>query len=262
MDQRKKGLDSPLGEQGPKKSQPLYGIVGDGKVARHFAHYFTLKEIPFVSWSRKKTDPSGQTPSDALHSCTHVLLLIKDSAIEEWAQAHQELLSQKSVIHFSGALITPLAWGTHPLMSFGPELYALSDYERIPFICEASETKDFKTEFPELSNEAYSIPAEQKPLYHSLCVLGGNLSVLLWQKAFHDFRSRLDLPEKVLHPYLRQITRNLVNDSQNALTGPIAREDIQTLRKNLDALGGDAYANVLRTFIQAASPRLAKELQK
>ena len=54
------------------------GIVGDGRVARHFHHDFTLLGLSVFLWSRRVPAPP---PPEALASCRTVLLLIRDDAI-------------------------------------------------------------------------------------------------------------------------------------------------------------------------------------
>ena len=80
--------------------------------------------------------------------------------------------------------------------------------------------------------------------------MAGNFSTLLWSKAFTDFEQRLGLPASVLHPYLESITANL-EGSDAPLTGPLARGDVATVERHLDALDGDPYAGVYRAFVDA-----------
>jgi predicted short-subunit dehydrogenase-like oxidoreductase (DUF2520 family) len=226
-----------------------YGIVGDGRVARHFAHYFSLKKIPYQSWSRRA--PKGVEPQAALAGCTTILVLISDSAIEPWIEtARASGLGGARFIHFSGALVTKLAWGLHPLMSFDQGSYELAEYEKIPFICE-EEGAAFAEIFPELPNPSFKIPAASKALYHALCVMSGNFTVLLWQKMFGDLEKRLGVPSSAALPYLERIVANLKANPAGALTGPLARGDQQTIRKNLDALAGDRYQKIYQSFVEA-----------
>jgi hypothetical protein len=163
--------------------QVPFGIVGDGRLARHLIHYFNLLRIPYRQWSRQgagqaagKSDPASMV--QALLSCQTVLLAISDSAIENVArdflasyealvafvseveasvmesgssrsgisstpkippsQSPSENISRLKaprLIHFSGALVTPLATGMHPLMTFTKGFYELADYQKMAFVC-------------------------------------------------------------------------------------------------------------------------------
>ena len=61
------------------------GLVGDGRAARHFHHYFNLLGLPVCAWSRRA---SRAVPSPAaLGECRTVLLLIQDAAIVPFVEA-------------------------------------------------------------------------------------------------------------------------------------------------------------------------------
>jgi predicted short-subunit dehydrogenase-like oxidoreductase (DUF2520 family) len=229
-----------------------YGIVGDGRMARHMAHYLTALNIPFKQWARKT---SKQTPIEVLGQCPIILVLIKDSAIESFINAWPDLRT-KQLIHFSGALVSPLASGFHPLMTFGNELYSLSQYEQIPFIGEKGGVA-FKKVFPNLKNPFYAIDAQLKPLYHALCVMSGNFSVLLWQSLFDGLEKKMMIPRQAALPYLQQITQNLITQGEKALTGPISRKDYPTLLRNIAALDDNPLQEIYLAFIKAYLPELA-----
>jgi predicted short-subunit dehydrogenase-like oxidoreductase (DUF2520 family) len=239
-------------------AQPI-GIVGDGRVARHFAHYFGLKRIPVRQTHRK-----NQLDYSVLADCRSILLLVSDPAIEPIARDVQALFPKKPLLHFSGSLVTPLARGVHPLMTFGPELYDPSLYASIAFVGECEE-EYFRLLFPELENPYFKIAPEKKALYHSLCVIGGNFTAFLWTKLFEDFKNQLDLPPEAAIPYLKQVAQNLADHPQNprsTWTGPIARQDAAAVGRNLAALEGDAFQPIYQEFVRAFAPELATERSK
>jgi predicted short-subunit dehydrogenase-like oxidoreductase (DUF2520 family) len=90
---------------------------------------------------------------------------------------------------------------------------------------------------------------KKKSLYHSLCVLSGNFTTMLWQKVFQDFQDKLKLEPELLLPYMEQTFENLNLNWVDALTGPLARKDDATIEKNIHALEGDLYQNVYRSFV-------------
>lgn len=226
-------------------------LVGDGRLARHFAHYLKLENLSFDQWSRRSfaTDSAGSLEALAERS-THVLLAVSDSAIEPFLMANP-FLRRLVNIHFSGALVTPFALGVHPLMTFGPELYSLEDYRRIPFVVE----RERPVILPGFSNQIFEIAAELKPLYHALCATSGNFTVMLWEAVFARFAS-IGLPREVLFPYMVRTTTNLLNaGDESVLTGPLKRGDFETVEKHLAALEGDPLADVYRAFVRFALPQ-------
>jgi predicted short-subunit dehydrogenase-like oxidoreductase (DUF2520 family) len=230
---------------GPDFTASRYGIVGDGRLARHIACYFSLLHIHHRQWSRR----TAQDPARLLCECPVVLVLISDDAIEGFIREHFQGSSQ-TIVHCSGALSTPLALGFHPLMCFGPENMSLEEYAAIPFISEKG-GRPFPEVFPELKNPHYEIPKGAAPLYHSLAVMAGNFSVILWQKLFRDFQDKLGLPKAAALPYLRRVLRSIEADAESALTGPLQRGDKATIARNLKALKGDPFAKVYESFVRA-----------
>lgn len=236
-------------------------LVGDGRMARHFSHYLDLSGYSslYRTWSRRLEAAQGLSLAQAVQGSDTVLLLIRDSEIEPFIQAHPEL-EGKTLVHFSGALITPFATGFHPLMTFSQDLYPLETYQAVWFVCEEGGAK-FGDVLSFLSNRNITVPGELKPLYHALCVLGGNFTALLWQKVFKDFEERLGIPSEAALPYLRQVTTNLTENPGGALTGPLQRRDIPTLRKNRQALIGDPFQAVYEAFLGAVAPDMLQTLQ-
>src|SRR4051812_35105516 len=92
-----------------------YGIVGDGRLARHLSHYFRKQGLDLRTWSRR----GGGVAAESLGDRDILLLMISDAAIEPWIRDNP-WTEGKRLIHFSGALASELATGFHPLMSFGP----------------------------------------------------------------------------------------------------------------------------------------------
>jgi 2-dehydropantoate 2-reductase len=215
-----------------------YGIVGDGRVADHFAHYFRLLGIPFRQWSRR-------SPGQALDGCPVILLLVADPAVEELARGYGD----RVCVHFSGSLLSDVVHGMHPLMSFGRELYGLEQYRRVPFVAEDPEV--FRQLFPRLENPCFGIRREDKARYHALCAMAGNFTGFLWAKLFQEFPLSLGIPPEAAIPYLEQVCRNIAAAPMRPdsfLTGPIVRRDAAAVAKHLAALEGDAYRAVYEAF--------------
>jgi len=225
------------------KSLPC-AIVGDGRMATHFARYLELSGIPFKQWSRKT---SSEDPSDYFKDTRAVFLLIRDDAIASYVEEHPGL-KERTLIHFSGSLYLKEIPSIHPLMTFTKGLYSLEKYRNIPFIHEKGKIS-LRDILPELPNPVQAMDVRQKSLYHSLCVLSGNFTTMLWQKAFSDFDEKLNLDDHLLIPYMEQTFENLKNNRAEALTGPLARRDEATVERNLEALEGDKYQNVYRSFV-------------
>ena len=245
-------------------------IVGNGKVARHMMHYFTSLGQPYTHWFRQtKSSPVSGDHSNAkpsrlasykqklhhifqsdnsidsqLGSAPIVLLLISDDQIQQFIE-NNPLLKNKKLVHFSGSLNIDGAVGCHPLMTFGPELYAQKDYTKIPFVVD--EGVDFKSLFPLLENPVHHIKLEDKARYHAYCVMAGNFSQMMWQAIGREMQ-RINLPKDVMSAFLLQNTQNFIQNPELAATGPFVRGDLNTIAKHQVALAEQPLAEVYQAF--------------
>ena len=231
--------------QVPQRDPPYrYLIVGNGRLACHFRHYFQLLSIPFLFWWRGQ----GKEISPLLNKADKVIALINDDHIEKFIQ---EQLSKNTGrlcwIHCSGLLSTPLAESAHPLMTFADELFDLAKYEKIPFVTETGR-KSFPELFPELSNPHVSIPSEQKQFYHAWCSMVGNFTTILWQEFFKTLEEKFHMKRELAFLYMEQIILH-IKEEENPLTGPLARGDWLTVRRHRESLEHSPFSDVYEAFV-------------
>lgn len=226
----------------------MYCIIGNGRMSKHMQFYFKGIGVKYEVWSRHD---NIEQLNHAIDQSTHVLILINDAAIVPFIQEGSDKLRNKLLIHFSGSLHTNLAVGAHPFMMAGKTLYPLDEYKKIPFVID--EGYVFSDLFPSLENPHFNIHKDKKPLYHALAVLGANGSILLWQKAIQEFQKQLGLPKEVLLSCIRQVAQNLEKNEKEALTGPLVRNDLETISRNLRSLNNDPYKDVYQSLVKAYS---------
>ena len=231
-----------------------YAIVGGGRLARHFSEYFRLLEIPHSCWTRDRWSPfnthelsdAEQRLKETAGDADHVLLLVPDNAIIGVLKKYP-FLHEKQLIHCSGSMSIPGVAGAHPLMTFPDHLYELDTYQNVPFILETGST--FSRLFPALPNPNFVVNFEDKTRYHAMCVMAGNFSQLMWKVITDRFEQQFDLPAVTLHPYLNQVTKNFIQAPESALTGPLTRNDQQTIDRNLNSLGDDSLQELYAAFV-------------
>ncbi len=219
-------------------------LIGSGRLFRHLEFYFQQKNISLMTWNRSQ---DLELLQKLVSEASHILLAISDFALEPFINQYLKSYSKK-IVHFSGASNIPRAFSAHPLMSFGPELYELETYEKIHFVITAP--APLAELIPGLKNNFTNISAENKALYHALCVLGGNFPILLWTKMSDGFKE-LGLPPEAAQIYLEKIVENFNRQGRSALTGPLVRKDLVTIQANLNALNDDPFQKVYSAFVEA-----------
>lgn len=244
-----------------------YAILGGGRLARHMARYLDQLGLPWTGWARDRSSSLNTSDAadaerrlrEAVEPASHALVLVSDAAIGPLLGRYP-WLHAKTLVHCAGALSLPGVAGAHPLMTFADEPYELDTYRRIPFVVE--EGHAFGDLLPGLPNPHFPLPARDRAAYHALCVMAGNFPQMLWRAAA-DGLSELGLPPELLGPYIEQAARNAAHGQGEALTGPLARGDTATVRRNLDALGTSPRAALYRAFVrfhaQSATAPAARE---
>lgn len=236
------------GHHTPSSSKANYLLIGSGRVARHLTHYFQLLNIHIKTWDRAQ-DPLALRQK--ISESKHILLAISDSALAGFFRQHLAGLD-KTVVQFSGAHNFEGMIAAHPLMTFGPELYQLSNYQKIHFTMTDGTLAEA---IPDFKNPSSVLSAEQKALYHASCVLGGNFTTLLIAKMIANLKS-LNIPESAAQGYLEKVVENTFANPGKALTGPLVRRDVLTVDANLVALNADViqpnaseiYQSFLKTY--------------
>ncbi|MCK4571041.1 DUF2520 domain-containing protein [Candidatus Bipolaricaulota bacterium] len=161
--------------------------------------------------------------------------------------------ASSSVVHCSGALSldvlnsaaqTGAATGSlHPLQTFAPGAEHAARLSDITYALEASgnELHDTLEELVEtLGGRPQWIASADKPLYHASAAMASNYLVALLGDAsrlWESFGFSRDSGLQSLLPLVRGTIDNLQGVGfPDALTGPIARGDVDTVRIHLDAL--------------------------
>lgn len=227
-----------------------YGIAVTCFFARHpqklqdFAKNFPVDLIPVHSKFPAFSESLQKTKTQIL------FLAVPDDAIEEVAHSlrYQDFLPPL-IVHLSGALsydaLFPISKRSSPAQ-FHP-LASLSGQHQIPpgtlnAIC----TPDPKTEqiLFELSRQIKLTPSFVKngmqPFYHVAACITGNLPIALLSDSIYLMQQAgidANLARKGLAKLLRSTAKTIERKQlANALTGPIARGDVGTVKQHLFTL--------------------------
>lgn len=226
--------------------------------------------------------------ADAVRSADVLWLTVPDDAIAEVAAEIADLLGDRSglglvAIHSSGlgrlSLLDPLrAAGAatlclHPLQTFSADGPHPGILDGVPFAVTASDdsTAAFGSWLAErLGGRPFPLHDDHKPLYHLAAVVASNLFVALESEAADLMGAatarNADGGTQLLAPIVAATAANLgACGPAAALTGPVARGDVGTVRSHLHLLGERAprfvptYKALSLQALRLAAPRLDNE---
>ena len=195
-------------------------------------------------------------PDHVVSGADLVLLALPDDALAGMVRGlvgTGSIRSGQIVLHTSGAhgvdVLAPAAMAgalplaLHPVMTFTGRV---EDLERIAACCfgvtaaDGDETAWSVGEalVVEMGAEPVRIPPAARPLYHTALAHGANHVVTLVGESAELLREAgVGVPERLLGPLLSAALDNALRHGDRALTGPVARGDVGTVRAHLEVLG-------------------------
>jgi len=245
------------------------GFIGAGTVGTALA--ITLHErgyavIAVASRSKSSADrlasrvpecKSFEKKQAVADAAELVFITTPDDAIAQVA-AELHWHRGQSVVHCSGAhsldILEPArkagaqAGAFHPLQTFANVAHAIKNLPGSTFGLEAEGDllDTLKGMAQDLDGTWVKLGAGDKVLYHAAAVVACNYLVTLMKMATDLWQTfGVSTPEatRALLPLLRGTLNNLENVGlPNCLTGPIARGDLGTIKKHLEALDKSAPA--------------------
>ena len=239
------------------------GFIGAGTVGTALAVRLKEKGYPVIAVaSRSKSSAdrlAGTVPGCHAYeqkqavadAAELVFITTPDDAIEQVA-AELKWHKGQSVIHCSGAhsvdVLEPArkdgaqVGAFHPLQTFANIAHAIKNIPGSTFALEAEGEllETLKKMTLDLDGTWVKLGAGDKVLYHAAAVIACNYLVTLMKMSTDLWQVfGVSTPEatRALLPLLRGTLNNLENIGlPNCLTGPIARGDLGTIKKHLEAL--------------------------
>ena len=239
------------------------GFIGAGTVGTALAVRLSSKDYQVIAVS-SRSQTSARKLAQAVSGCRAfnnnqdvadaaelIFVTTPDDAIASVAAETQWHRGQ-SVVHCSGALSVDILesarkLGTrvgafHPLQTFASVKQAIENIPGSTFAVEAEEPllstlKDMATA---LDGHWIELKANDKVAYHAAAVIACNYLVTLVKLAT-DLWQSFNIPQSQATQALLPLIRGTIHNIDTVgipqcLTGPIARGDIETIKKHLDAL--------------------------
>ena len=272
---------------------PKTTLIGSGAVGSAITYALHKKGYPVVSiisrtgasakqLAKKVHTKRVSTVSQDIAPDTALLLLgVNDDALEtvidEVASIKKLKFRNMFIIHFSGVQTSTLfdvlkrkgatVASVHPIQSFPKSAPFPQLVGRLRGCFYGIEGEDDALEKAEklvgyLGGKIVVVPRELKPLYHAACVFASNYFVVLLN-AISELAAAAKLYiswTELFGPMMTATMENTIRSGPvQALTGPIVRNDITTVRAHLKALEASAPQFVpLYTMCALEVARIAK----
>lgn len=277
------------------------GFIGAGKVGFSLGRYFKENGYfvtGYYSRSRKSAEEAADFTgsryypglADLVRDSDTLFLTVPDGAIGKvWDDMLDLPIENKNICHCSGSISSAVffnaekrgayRFSVHPLCAVNDRYHSFRHLGETYFTLEGSAERleEMKKIFASMGNVVVVIDAEQKVRYHAAAVMVSNQAAaladigaeLLQQCGF----SRRDA-EKALGPLIAGNAQNIAQRGPTeALTGPVERGDIDTVRNHLSVLDGQArelYVQLSERLVRIAERKhpdrnyeeLKKELEE
>ncbi len=266
-----------------KSTSPLrVGVVGAGRVGAVLASALRSRGHEIVSVAGE-SDASlrriaellpGVTvakPTAVARACDVLLLTVPDDMLDNVVTqlaASGSLRPGQYVVHTSGShglrVLDPAARlgarvvALHPAMTFTG---TARDLDRLPEcvfgVTAGPDERAWAEEVvAELGGEVMWVPEGQRGLYHAGLAHGANHLVTLVTQAMELLSvAGADDPAAILRPLLVAALDNALTDGDAALTGPIVRGDVNTVRAHLAEIAA-AAPDTLPSYVALAGATL------
>lgn len=239
----------------------IIGFIGAGKVGCTLAKYFSLHGMQiggFYSRSyihAKEASEFTQTKAfskldDIVNECDCLLITVPDSQIKiVWLELCHLPIKNKWIGHCSGLLtskifrknssVHPFAFSLHPLYAIYDRFDCYQNMPKAYFTLEANRKFIPKLQafFSLLKNPLAILPANKKPLYHVACVMLSNQVIALAQIGVNLLTKcgfDTEFSEQAWRPLFFENANTVYQVGIiDALTGPIERGDIETIKQHL-----------------------------
>ncbi|WP_228764911.1 MULTISPECIES: Rossmann-like and DUF2520 domain-containing protein [Aeromicrobium] len=265
--------------------RPTMGIVGAGRVGSVLASRFRAAGYPLAGVSARSEASLLRTstllpgvavlsPAEVAAASDVLVLAVPDDAliaVTEELAASGAVHPGQYVLHTSGrhgldalAALTrlgarPIAF--HPAMTFSGTSV---DFDGAPVfgLTAASAERPFAEQLvADLGGVPMWVAESDRALYHAALAHGANHLVTLVAQSMDLLRGAgAEDPAAVLRPLLTAALDNVLAYGDAALTGPVVRGDITTIRAHVDALAAahvddatvDAYLELARATARRA----------
>lgn len=262
------------------------GFIGAGKVGFSLGKYFSLNGIAVSGYFSRSESSAKEaaaftgseffSDTDRLIAESDVIFLtVPDGAINAaYASLNKELLNGKQLCHCSGAMSAEEAFpdiekygakatSVHPLFPISSRTESYKELGNAFFCIEGDCADEWSSILSHSGNPVRIIDSSVKSRYHAACSIASNLvcglireSAELLETCGFSGKEALTALEPLAMSNIRRIFE--VGPAA-ALTGPVERNDVTTVKKHISCLNGEIntelYRSVSRKLTEMAKER-------
>ena len=245
------------------------GIIGAGKVGVSVGRYLKDNNIQIAGFYDIDCDNAAfaaQFTNTDCFSDLEKLVIMSDTlfittpdnvigSVWDCIIKNNMSVQNKIVCHFSGALSSDVftdsqstgasVCSIHPMLAFSDKLTSYRIPANTFFAVEGDETavSAMKSLFESPGNTVCRIDKSKKTLYHTAASVLSNELVALLDMGYSLLElcgfSRDEAVKATQNLVSGNVKSVLENGCVNALTGPVERNDLQTVKKHIDSLQGE-----------------------
>ena len=242
----------------------VIGFIGCGKVGFSLGKYFSLKGITLSGYYSKFYNDAKEASeftnskayeniNDLVKDSSMIFITTPDDSIHEVLQKLSNLnLTNKIICHTSGSLTSSIfldinnsdafAYSIHPIFPFSDKYNSYKNLQNAHFSIEGPEDHihELKDFIQSLGNKSFVINKDDKALYHLASVTVSNLVLSLINTGC-SYLSQCGISENDALEALLPLIQNNIDNIKNkgfisALTGPIERNDLCTVKQHIGAM--------------------------
>ena len=250
-----------------------FGFIGAGKVGFSLGKYLADNNQTVVGYYSEFEEDAEAAEFTGSKNYSKIELLVKDSDVlfltvtdgmieTVWNQIKDIDIREKIICHTSGALSSEVfsdiskhgsfGFSIHPLFAVSDKYQSYKELSGSYFTIEGSKEKieDMKSLFENFGNTVCIISKEDKVKYHGAAAIASNLVVGLIglsEQLLVECGFDKESAHNALSPIIKGNVSHIIDDGcEMALTGPVERNDIETVKKHLAVLEGNSHT-VYRT---------------
>ena len=243
--------------------KPTLNIIGAGKAGRVLGQQFYQHHVFAIQDVQNRTLSSSKAACDFIgagnpladlsdmRAADMYLIAVPDAQIKACSLQLQErrLIQPSSIVfHLSGALgsnelgLTHGAASLHPMRSFADPAQVSAHFANTICTLEGDSyaSKVLTHALHQIGAQVVAIKPENKTRYHAAAVFASNYLVTILDAALQTFEAAGISPETaraMTQPIAQETFNNVFRlGAQRALTGPIARGDLNTVARHAEAL--------------------------